>query len=249
MSTRFSEISNSSWCKTCNVQLLPGQNHPNLAAHLEEIAEAEKISSILDKKLNSTSSFIPVSSNDMMRHIALVASPETLCGKIVVDTYRPSTTDRVCDTCSQLSSDVNFVKTEEKTASITKEAINYTRDGLKIEDGFTVITAEEANNLPFLDLNKVRVARYNCPDCDEKTYFERLASCQDCGEFKCLSCMESVGNFLGTCAKCAGVSDEEIFVDSFEEPLDNDETLRLVSRLLIEEDEEPDEFFLPQGEI
>lgn len=254
MSSRFSEISNSSWCKTCNVQIMPGETHPNIEAHLEEVAELEKNSSILNKKLNATSTFIPVSSNDMMRHVALVASPETLCGKIIVDKYRPSTTDRVCDVCAELSAEANFVKTEEKAASIAKsastikEAVNYTRDGFKIENGFTVITAEEAEILPFLDSSKVRVSRYNCPDCEEKTYFERLASCQGCGEFKCLSCMNSVGNFLGICAKCAGVSDEEILADSFDEPLDNEETFRLVSRLL-EEDEEPDEFFLPQDEI
>lgn len=256
MSTRFSEVANSRWCKTCNVQILPGDDHPNLEAHLAEIKTIEAANEAITKKMTATSTFIPVSSNDMMRHVALSSSPETLCGKIVTDTYRPSTTDRVCDVCAELASDANFVKTTDeadddslRTASVEKEAINYTRDGVRIEDGFTVITSEEAENLPFLSHDKVRVARYECPDCETKTHFERLASCEGCGEFKCVACMNTIGNFIGVCAKCAGVDDSQILVDSFEEPLDTDENFRLLSRLLTEEEEEADPLFLPEDEL
>lgn len=254
MSTRFSEVSNSSWCKICNVQLLPNQDHPNLEEHLKQITAAAEAQSVLDEKMKATSTYIPVSSNDMLRHVALHDSPETLCGKIITDVYRPSTTDKVCDTCVELSSHGNFVKTETEepqvfTASVTKKAINYTRDGLKIEDGFTVITSEEAENLPFLDRNKVKVARYDCAECKEKTYFERLASCESCGEFKCVACMDTIGNFLGVCAKCANVDEIEIAGETLEDPIDNDESFRLLSRLLTEEEEEADPLFLPQDEI
>lgn len=158
MSSRFSEVFNAKWCKICSANIIEGEEHPNLDAHNQadqaQVAAAQQ-QEVLSKKMQATSRLIPVSSNDMLKHIAQPAAPDTLCGRPITDVYRPSTTDLVCDICADLSVSANFlvetkeiltsVKEKEEEYPITSNfnvtAVNYTRDGQKIdEDGFTVIT-------------------------------------------------------------------------------------------------------------
>ena len=152
MGNRFSEINNSKWCKLCNLNVVEGEEHPNEEAHLSAEYEAQQLEyrrAALEKRLSETSTLIPVSSNDMLKHIAQPGSPETLCGRLITDTYRPSTTDLVCDICANLASSTSFLVNSDGEEGISDSelpsitAANYTRDGVKIEDGFTVLTNEE----------------------------------------------------------------------------------------------------------
>lgn len=152
MGNRFSEIANAKWCKLCNVNVIEGSEHPDENAHL--VAQLEQIKkmesdSIVAKKLTATSSLIPVSSNDMLKHISQIGSPETLCGRLITDKYRPSTTDLVCDVCADLAGSTSFIVESEEPSSLGQvTATNYTRDGFKIDDdGFTVLTNDNENDL------------------------------------------------------------------------------------------------------
>jgi len=111
----------------------------------------------------------------------------------------------------------------QRASSIEKTTSNYTRNGIKIEDGFNlVLTTREASEIPYLDTNRVTISeKIHCPDCEEDTWLARVASCTDCGELKCDNCMDdSSFNFmLGTCKKCANVSEEEenYYLNSYED--------------------------------
>jgi len=107
-----------------------------------------------------------------------------------------------------------------KQASIQKDSLNYTLEGLPIRDGFNVIlTKEEASRIPFLDLKRVSISeKRECPDCNDIHWLDKIASCTDCGQMKCKDCMTSIrfDSFLGKCKKCA--NDESFYYD--EDPID-----------------------------
>lgn len=179
MGNRFSEISNAKWCKICSVNVVDGAEHPNEDAHLEaQIAEmnANVKREAMTKKLTATSSLIPVSSNDMLKHIGQVGSPETLCGRLITDKYRPSTTDLVCDICANLAQSTSFLVESEddldslrENASKIVTAMNYTRDGFKIDDdGFTVLTSEseEEGSYPLFSFDRYVVAALEMEEVD-----------------------------------------------------------------------------------
>jgi len=110
----------------------------------------------------------------------------------------------------------------KNTASV-KESRNWTRDGTKIVDGFNlVITSTEASEIPFLDTSRVTISeKIHCPDCEKDEWLSRVASCIDCGEFKCDGCMDSSSYdiFVGTCKKCANTSNEEesFYLNSYDD--------------------------------
>jgi len=104
-----------------------------------------------------------------------------------------------------------------------KTATNWTLDGTPIEDGFTLMTSDEANAIPFLDTNKVSIStKVHCAGCDTDQWFARVASCVQCNEFKCLNCMDDIINeFVGSCKKCANIDeDEETFYLNYEDTPD-----------------------------
>lgn len=127
MSNRFAEIANAKWCKICNTSIVQGEEHPDLNAHiqqkLEDIKAAEKTAQV-EQSLQAKSILIPVSSNDMLSHIGRQGSPETLCGRLITDIYRPSTTSLVCDVCAELSKGVSFLvnSKNQRTSSYQKIA-------------------------------------------------------------------------------------------------------------------------------
>lgn len=306
--------------------------------------------------VDGMSPYIDVLSNDMLRHKSLPSSPETLCGKIVADVFRPSAIDEDCDTCMTLGAGfVNeakfaqaepdydfdseeltgfdpddddddfdddeyddyddddwdfdddeedededdgvgtFINSDEddddeeiedsaeggyfglgdenasfadsvagyfsedpealkdfityvtqrkghKAAAAAKVALNYTLDGQKIVDGFKVmLTPQEASSLPYLDTNKVAISeKVTCSECNEPSWLQAVASCRDCNEFKCASCMESMKDFSGICRRCANSLDGTIG----EEPISERDIY--LDYFLNNETEAP--LFLPEGE-
>lgn len=99
-----------------------------------------------------------------------------------------------------------------KEAAAAKIALNYTLDGKKIVDGFKVmLTSQEANSLPYLDTNRVTISeKITCSDCKEPSWLQTVASCSDCNQFKCATCMESMRDFSGICRRCANTIDGTI---------------------------------------
>lgn len=110
-----------------------------------------------------------------------------------------------------------WLKTPEEEAWEQKTATNWTRDGLAIENGFEVLTSQEAASIPFLDRNKVIISeRQACSDCEEPTWLTRLSSCTDCSTMKCRNCMVSIGDFFGQCKKCASYDSSIEYSDETE---------------------------------
>lgn len=109
--------------------------------------------------------------------------------------------------CSLYEEGARTVPTEKeltKNSSMTKTALNYTRDGKEIRDGFEVISTEEADAIPFLDTERVIISRKEvCVDCQESQWLTRFASCEDCSQLKCHNCFATVSQFFGHCRKCA----------------------------------------------
>lgn len=137
----------------------------------------------------------------------------------------------------------DFVEFLTKKGHSVKTALNYTLDGQKIVDGFKVmLTSQEANNLPYLDTNKVTISeKITCSDCREASWLQTVASCRDCNEFKCSSCMESMRDFSGICRRCANTLGDTIGEES---PLV--ERDMYFEYFLNNETESP--LFLPEGE-
>lgn len=140
----------------------------------------------------------------------------------------------------------------QRKSSAEKIAVNYTRDGVPIHNGFEVqITAQEAARIPFLDFARVSVSdKRICPDCGQNHWLSKIASCDQCGQMKCLSCMEDVGlsSFIGMCKTCAS-ADPDITYETNYEDLSTDPN-RYLSYFLSEgQDQEPDELFLPSGDF
>jgi len=110
-----------------------------------------------------------------------------------------------------------------------------------------MLTTREASEIPYLDVERVTISdKIHCPDCEEDTWLARVASCTDCGELKCDSCMDdSSFNFmLGTCKKCANTSGEEenYFLNSYD---DTDYSLiQRASGFFAEEDYDEEATFL-----
>lgn len=131
----------------------------------------------------------------------------------------------------------------KKAAAAAKIALNYTLDGQKIVDGFKVmLTSQEANSLPYLDTNKITISeKITCSDCREPSWLQTVASCKDCNEFKCSSCMESMRDFSGICRRCANTIDGTIGDDT---PYSEHDAY--FEYFLNSETESP--LFLPEGE-
>lgn len=130
-----------------------------------------------------------------------------------------------------------------KAAAAAKVALNYTLDGQKIVDGFKVmLTAQEAASMPYIDMNRVAISeKMTCSDCKEPSWLQTVASCRDCNEFKCASCMESMKDFSGVCRRCANTLDGTIGDES---PLAERDLY--FEYYLNNETESP--LFLPEGE-
>jgi uncharacterized Zn finger protein (UPF0148 family) len=137
-------------------------------------------------------------------------------------------------------------------ASSTKDSKhrNWTRSGVPIEDGFTLIlTSKEASEIPYLDTTRVSISdKIHCNDCETDTWLSKAASCTDCGEFKCDNCMDSstYDLFIGTCKKCAtiDVEAELYYIRDEDDELDYEVVQRTAAFLHDDEDEDDEITFL-----
>lgn len=141
--------------------------------------------------------------------------------------------------------EIERLRTAEKTAT------NWTRDGVPIEDGFTVITIdkEQAARTPFLDITRVSVSeKRECPDCGERQWLSKISSCSNCDGLKCNSCMDSIGmdTFFGMCKKCASPGSAHSYDSGYEDSLP--EQGRFLSYLMQDDDTEIDSLFLPNSD-
>lgn len=130
---------------------------------------------------------------------------------------------------------------------VAKTATNWTRDGVPIVDGFTVmIDKQVAQRTPFLDYSRVAVSEQrDCAGCEKTEWVSRIASCDTCGELKCRSCMETIGasTFFGMCKTCASTDSDEAYEAEYE--ITHPEQGRYLAFLLKEDDDNTDPLFLP----
>jgi hypothetical protein len=130
-----------------------------------------------------------------------------------------------------------------RAASVQEKiATNWTRDGMPIENGFDLISSEEAKGIPFLNFERFAISdKVNCPDCETEEWIPRMASCTVCMHFKCANCMDDIDNLIGICRKCANVEEDYYLVD--EDDWYPSHLQYLAASVL--EDEEEDILFLP----
>jgi len=109
----------------------------------------------------------------------------------------------------------------QKSGSIDKEALNYTRDGTLITENAVTLTPNEARSIPFLSTNVEISDKFICPDCREEKWLASISSCLDCDRIKCSNCMDTFTEYAGQCLKCASAARSPYLANHLNDKIDS----------------------------